>query len=55
MDHTSIVEPELVCAHEVESDVTDLLFLDEERITASFSNGCVALLKYKHTKVSMGF
>lgn len=50
MDHTSVTsvtEPELVCSCEVQGDVMDLQFLDEERITASFSNGCVAVLKYR--------
>lgn len=40
-------EPQLVCEAEVQSDVTDLSFLDERRLVASFSNGCVALFKYQ--------
>ena len=58
MDHTSVTsvtEPELVCSCEVQGDVMDLQFLDEERITASFSNGCVAVLKYRPARVRMGF
>ena len=36
-----------MCGSEVRSDVTDLCFLDERRLVASFSNGCVALFKYQ--------
>ena len=43
-----LVEPQLVCECEVPSDVTDLRFLDEQRIVGSFSNGCVAMFKYKN-------
>ncbi len=40
-------EPQLICETEVPSDVTNLSFLDERRLVASFSNGCVALFKYQ--------
>ncbi len=40
-------EPQLVCEAMVPSDVTDMSFLDERRLVASFSNGCVALFKYQ--------
>ncbi len=43
-------EPQLICEATVPSDVTDLSFLDERRLVASFSNGCVALFKYQRMR-----
>ena len=42
------MEPQLVCECEVPSSVMDLRFLDEQRVVGSFSNGCVAVFKYKN-------
>ena len=46
-ESAELVEPELVCECEVASNVMDLIFLDEQRVVASFSNGCVALFRYR--------
>ena len=46
-ESAELVEPELVCECEVDSDVMDLRFLDEQRVVASFSNGCVTLFRYR--------
>ena len=45
-----IVEPELLCEVETPADVTGLKFLDEMRVAASFTNGCVTLFNF-HNKV----
>ena len=42
-----LLEPQLVCELEVNSEVTDLRFLDTQRVVASLSNGCVALFVYQ--------
>ena len=43
-----LAEPQLVCECEVPSDLMDLKFLDEQRVVGSFSNGCVAVFRYKN-------
>ena len=47
-------EPQLICECEVQSDVTDLRFLDEQRVVGSFSNGCVVLFRYQAARKVRG-
>lgn len=42
-----LTEPQLVCECESSSSVMDLRFLDEQNVVGSFSNGCVAIFRYK--------
>lgn len=44
---SDLLEPQLVCEHKVPSEVTELRFLDPQRVVGSFSNGCVALFMYQ--------
>ena len=46
-DTRPIIEPEYICEHAVNADVTDICFLDEHNIVTSLQNGGVVLLKYQ--------
>lgn len=48
-----IVEPELLCEVETPADVTGLKFLDEMRVAASFTNGCVTLFNFHNKMLSI--